>query len=173
MTGRTGHLAAVDLGATSGRVMLATVGAGSLEIRPLARFANEPVYLWNGQRSVMHWDVPGLFHHVCSGLAEATRQHPDLMGIGVDSWAVDYGLLRRGTLAGLPHHYRDTRCDDGVDAVHTRISQRELHARNGLQFLPFNTLYQLAADERDGTLRAAIGRCSFPISSATGSPGLR
>ena len=131
MTGRTGHLAAVDLGATSGRVMLATVGPGSLDIRPLARFANEPVYLWNGKRSAMHWDVPGLFHHVCSGLAEASRQHPDLIGIGVDSWAVDYGLLRHGTLAGLPHHYRDTRCDDGVDIVHEQISQGELHARNG------------------------------------------
>ena len=122
MTGRTGHLAAVDLGATSGRVMLATVGPGSLDIRPLARFANEPVYLWNGKRSAMHWDVPGLFHHVCSGLAEASRQHPDLIGIGVDSWAVDYGLLRHGTLAGLPHHYRDTRCDDGVDIVHPRVN---------------------------------------------------
>ncbi len=155
MTGRTGHLAAVDLGATSGRVMLATVGPSSLDIRPVARFANEPVYLWNGQRSAMHWDVPGLFHHVCSGLAEARRQQPDLIGIGVDSWAVDYGLLRRGTLAGLPHHYRDTRCDDGVDIVHTQVSQQELHARNGLQFLPFNTLYQLAADERDGALGAA------------------
>ena len=135
--------------------MLATVGPGTLEIRPLARFANEPVYLWNGQRSAMHWDVPGLFHHVCSGLAEATATAPDLLGIGVDSWAVDYGLLRDGALLGLPHHYRDTRCDGGVDAVHDRISQRELHARNGLQFLPFNTMYQLAADRRDGALDAA------------------
>ena len=155
MTGRTGHSAAVDLGATSGRVMLATVGPGTLDIRQLARFANEPVYLWSGERSAMHWDVPGLFHQVCSGLAEATRQHPDLMGIGVDSWAVDYGLLHHGTLAGLPYHYRDTRCNDGVEVVHSQISQRELHARNGLQFLPFNTVYQLAADRRDGALDAA------------------
>src|SRR6185369_14286161 len=95
MTGRTGHLAAVDLGATSGRVMLASVGPSSLDIRPLTRFANEPVYLWNGERSAMHWDVPGLFRHACKGLAEALRQAPDLVSIGVDSWAVDYGLLRR------------------------------------------------------------------------------
>jgi rhamnulokinase len=162
MTGRTGHLAAVDLGATSGRVMLARVGPGSLDIRPLIRFANEPVYLWNGKRSAMHWDVPGLFHHLCSGLAEATREHPDLIGIGVDSWAVDYGLLRSGTLAGLPHHYRDARCDDGVGIVHGRISQRELHARNGLQFLPFNTVYQLATDRRDGMLDAADSALLVP-----------
>ena len=151
----SGHLAAVDLGATSGRVMVATVGPNTLEIRPVARFANDPVYLWNGQRSAMHWDVPGLFRYVCDGLAEAARQHPDLMGIGVDSWAVDYGLLRSGTLAGLPHHYRDARGDDGADIVHNRIAPRELHSRNGLQFLPFNTLYQLAVDERDGALAAA------------------
>jgi len=151
----SGHLAAVDLGATSGRVMVATVGPNTLEIRPVARFANDPVYLWNGQRSAMHWDVPGLFRYVCDGLAEAARQHPDLMGIGVDSWAVDYGLLRSGTLAGLPHHYRDARGEDGADIVHNRITPRELHSRNGLQFLPFNTLYQLAVDERDGALAAA------------------
>lgn len=142
----TGHLAAVDLGATSGRVMVATVGPGSIDLRSVARFANDPVYLWNGQRSAMHWDLPGLFRHVCEGLAEATRQHPDLAGIGVDSWAVDYGLLRRGALVGLPHHYRDTRCEDGADAVHERILHQDLYSRNGLQFLPFNTMYQLAAD---------------------------
>ncbi len=155
MTNRTGQIAAVDLGATSGRVMLASVGPSSLDIRPLTRFANEPVYLWNGERSAMHWDVPGLFHQACKGLAEALRQAPNLVSIGVDSWAVDYGLLRHGSLAGLPHHYRDTRCDDGVDIVHKQISQQELHARNGLQFLPFNTVYQLAADKRDGALEVA------------------
>ena len=58
-------------------------------------------------------------------------------------------------MPGLPHHYRDTRCDDGVAVVHNAISQRELHARNGLQFLPFNTVYQLAADKRDGALDVA------------------
>jgi rhamnulokinase len=155
MTGRTGRLAAVDLGATSGRVMLATVGPKTLDIRPVTRFANDPVYLWNGQRAAMHWDLPGLFHHACSGLAEALREDPDVIGIGVDSWAVDYGLLRNGSLAGLPHHYRDTRCDAGVDIVHAKVSQQDLHARNGLQFLPFNTVYQLASDERDGTLEVA------------------
>ncbi|SEH91400.1 rhamnulokinase [Mycolicibacterium rutilum] len=143
----TGHLAAVDLGATSGRVMVATVAPGAIDIRPVARFANEPVYLWNGRRAAMHWDLPGLFRHVCDGLAEATRRHPDLLGVGVDSWAVDYGLLRGGALAGLPHHYRDARCQDGADRVHHRITHRELYARNGLQFLPFNTLYQLTEDD--------------------------
>ena len=152
---RTGKLAAIDLGATSGRVMLADVSAGSFEIRQVTRFANEPVYLWNGKRSVMHWDIARLFLDICNGLAETGRQAPDLVGVGIDSWAVDYGLLRNGALAGLPHHYRDTRCNDGVDAVHATLSRQELHARNGLQFLPFNTVYQLAADRRHGLLTVA------------------
>ena len=137
---------AVDLGATSGRVMLADVGPNSFEMRALHRFSNDPVYLWNGERAAMHWDLPGLFAGVCTGLAEAGREAPDLTSIGVDSWAVDYGLLRGGKLLGLPYNYRDARCARGVDAVHATVSQDRLFARNGLQFLPFNTLYQFAAD---------------------------
>jgi rhamnulokinase len=159
---RAGQLAAVDLGATSGRVMLADVAAGVLDIRQVARFPNDPVYLWNGTRTAMHWDLPGLFTHICAGLAEAGRQAADLVGIGVDSWAVDYGLLRHGALLGQPFHYRDARCDDGADLVHAAVSRAELHARNGLQFLPFNTVYQLAVDGRDGTLDLADAALLIP-----------
>ncbi|MDP9167169.1 MAG: rhamnulokinase, partial [Actinomycetota bacterium] len=110
---KTGRFVAVDLGATSGRVMLAEVGPGSLEMQETDRFANDPVYLWNGQRTAMHWDLPGLFAGICAALAQAIRSTPDLTSIGVDSWAVDYGLLRHGRLLGLPHHYRDARCGRG------------------------------------------------------------
>ncbi|MBJ7340989.1 rhamnulokinase family protein [Mycolicibacterium sp.] len=151
----TGTFVAVDLGATSGRVMLAEVGPGSLEMRQLNRFANEPVYLWNGQRTAMHWDLPGLFAGVCAGLAEAGRVAPDLTSIGVDSWAVDYGLLRDGKLLGLPYHYRDARCAIGADTVHSIMPQEAIFARNGLQFLAFNTMFQLAADRLDGLLDVA------------------
>lgn len=144
---RTGEFVAVDLGATSGRVMLATVGPGALEMRSLHRFANDPVYLWNGRRTAMHWDLPGLFAEICTGLAEAGRAAPDLTSVGVDSWAVDYGLLRDGKLLGLPYNYRDARCALGADAVHAKMTQEEIYARNGLQFLAFNTMFQLAADD--------------------------
>jgi rhamnulokinase len=144
--------AAVDLGATSGRVMLADVGPGAIEMRPLHRFTNDPVYLWDGERTAMHWDLPGLFAQVCTGLAEAGRIAPDLASVGVDSWAVDYGLLRHGRLLGLPYNYRDARCARGVQAVHATLSQDRIFARNGLQFLSFNTMFQLAADRADGLL---------------------
>lgn len=144
----SGYVAAVDLGATSGRVMLAEVGRGRLEMSSVARFSNDPVALWNGRRSALHWDIAGLYAGACTGLAAAGRQAGDLAGIGVDSWAVDYGLLRDGRLLSMPYHYRDERTGAGVDAVHAELGAAELYARNGLQFLPFNTVYQLAA-ERD------------------------
>ena len=153
---------AVDLGATSGRVMLADVGPDSFEMRALHRFSNDPVYLWNGERAAMHWDLPALFAGVCAGLAEAGREAPDLTSVGVDSWAVDYGLLRGGTLLGLPYNYRDARCARGVDAVHATVSQDRLFARNGLQFLPFNTVFQLAADRIDGLLDQADAALLVP-----------
>lgn len=142
------QFAAIDLGATSGRMMLAEIGPQRLQLEQVARFPNDPVHLFDGRRIAMHWDLPGLFHQACLGLAEAARHSERLVAIGVDSWAVDYGLLRDGALLGLPYHYRDERTASGVEAVHARIEPDELYDRNGLQFLPFNTVYQLAAESR-------------------------
>ncbi|MCT1364803.1 rhamnulokinase family protein [Microbacterium sp. p3-SID131] len=136
-------VAAVDLGATSGRVMIGRVGPGVLELEPVSRFPNGPVTRADG----LHWDFDALVAHVLDGLAEAVRREPHIESIGIDSWAVDYGLLRAGELLAEPFHYRDDRTAGGVDEVHALVPFEELHARNGLQFLPFNTLYQLRADE--------------------------
>ncbi|WP_207840227.1 rhamnulokinase [Williamsia soli] len=152
---RMAELAAVDLGATSGRVMLAQVGGGRLDIREVNRFPNGPLPIWDGHRTALHWDVPALYSHIRDGLSSAARQATDLIGIGVDSWAVDYGLLRDGRLLGLPYHYRDDRNRAGVSAVHQGIDPAVLYARNGLQFLPFNTVYQLMAEKQAGTLELA------------------
>lgn len=152
---KSGQVAAIDLGATSGRVMLADIGPGRLELEQVARFANDPVPLWNGHRTALHWDVPGLFREACAGLAEAGRRSDNLVTVGIDSWAVDYGLLRAGALTSLPYHYRDSRSDAGVPAVHRTIEPAELYARNGLQFLPFTTIYQLAAEKTCGQLDLA------------------
>ncbi|MGW8811860.1 rhamnulokinase [Gordonia terrae] len=159
---RSAQVAAIDLGATSGRVMLADVSQGRLELEQVARFANDPVHVWNGRRSALHWDVPGLFRAASAGLAEAARQSDDLVGIGVDSWAVDYALLRDGRMLGLPHHYRDDRTAAGVDAVHAELGPVDLYLRNGLQFLPFTTVYQLAAEKADGLLDQADSALLIP-----------
>lgn len=141
-------VAAVDLGATSGRVMLGYVGPDEVRIAPVSRFPNTPVRTIDG----LHWDILGLYRHVISGLAAATRIEPGVGSIGVDSWAVDYALLRAGQMLGAPFHYRDERTAAGVEATHALVPARELYTANGLQHLPFNTLFQLAADRESGSL---------------------
>jgi rhamnulokinase len=139
----TGRLvAAVDLGASSGRVMVGRVAPNELELTEVHRFSNDPVRLPDG----LHWDILRLYREVLTGLREATRATAGPVSIGLDSWAIDYGLLdESGTLIGDPYHYRDRRTVPVVDAVHQVISPADLYARTGLQFLPFNTIYQLAA----------------------------
>ncbi|MBT2503557.1 rhamnulokinase family protein [Curtobacterium sp. ISL-83] len=142
----TGSVAAVDLGATSGRVIVGHVSPDGVRMEHVARFPNGPVTLHEGDRSALHWDVVELYRQVVAGLRDAFRQGSDIASIGIDSWAVDYGLLRDGRLLGLPYHYRDERHEHGVPIVRDRIDARALYARNGLQHLPFNTLFQFAAD---------------------------
>lgn len=137
-------VAAVDLGATSGRVMIGRIGDGRLDLELVSRFPNGPVEREDG----LHWDFGALYEHVLSGLAEAVRREPGIESIGIDSWAVDYGLLRDGELLAEPFHYRDERTAPGVAEVHAIAPFAELYQRNGLQFLPFNTLYQYRVDAR-------------------------
>ena len=137
-------VAAVDLGATSGRVMIGRIGEGRLELELVARFPNGPVERDDG----LHWDFSALYEHVVAGLTEAVRREPAIESIGIDSWAVDYGLFADGALLAEPFHYRDSRTARGVAEVHDIVPFADLYARDGLQFLPFNTLYQYRVDER-------------------------
>ena len=142
----SGLVAAVDLGATSGRVMLGHVDHDELTLRPVARFPNHPVRTIDG----LHWNVLELYRGALEGLRTAVREEPALASIAVDSWAVDYALLRGQRILGNPVHYRDERTAAGVAATHDLVSPAELYRENGLQFLPFNTLYQFAADRLAG-----------------------
>lgn len=150
MTGRL--VAAVDLGASSGRVMVGRVAPNELELTEVRRFSNDPVWLPDG----LHWDVLRLYREVLAGLREASRAADGIVSIGLDSWAIDYGLLdEAGSLLGDPYHYRDERTAVAVDAVHEIIEPADLYARTGLQFLPFNTIYQLAAARGSTAFKAA------------------
>ncbi|TDC53639.1 rhamnulokinase, partial [Jiangella ureilytica] len=139
-------VAAADLGASSGRVMLARVGPGRLDLTEVHRFANVPVRLPGG----LHWDVLRLYRDVLDGLRRAGRACADgetPASVGIDSWAIDYGLLDAdGALLGNPFHYRDTRTDGVAATVHQRVGERDLYDVNGLQVLPFTTLYQLTTE---------------------------
>ncbi|WP_373463387.1 rhamnulokinase family protein [Streptomyces sp. B4I13] len=130
--------AAVDLGASSGRVMVGRVGPDTLELTEAHRFANRPVRLPEGLR----WDVLSLYAGVLDGLRAAGR----VDSVGIDSWAVDYGLLDAdGALLGNPVHYRDARTEGVAEKVWASMPAAELYAATGLQYAPFNTLYQLTA----------------------------
>ncbi|MGW7661801.1 rhamnulokinase [Streptomyces sp. NPDC054756] len=130
--------AAVDLGASSGRVMVGRVGPGTLELTEAHRFPNRPVRVPEGLR----WDVLALYAGVLDGL----RAAGPVDSVGIDGWAVDYGLLDAdGALLGNPVHYRDTRTDGVARTVWETVPPADLYAGTGLQYAPFNTLYQLAA----------------------------
>lgn len=143
--------AAADLGATSGRVVVGRVTRGSLTYEVVHRFPNTPVRLPDG----LHWDVLGLHREVVAGLGEALRQTP-LASVGIDSWAVDYGLLdAQGALVGAPFHYRDRRTDGVPQRVWKAVDAAELYGLTGLQHLPFNTVFQLAAAQGTDALARA------------------
>lgn len=144
--------AAVDLGASSGRVIVGTVEDGRVALHEVNRFPNGPVAV----AGALHWDVLGLYRGVLDGLRAAGREAGVLSGVGIDSWAVDYGLLDGdGALLGNPFHYRDGRTDGVPETVFATIPAAELYSRTGLQVQPFNTLFQLVAAQGTAALAAA------------------
>jgi rhamnulokinase len=140
--------AAVDLGASSGRVMLGRVGANSLNLVEAHRFRNRPVRVG----STLHWDVLSLYQGALDGL----RAAGNVDSVGIDSWAVDYGLLDAdGALLGNPVHYRDTRTEGIAEKLRVVLGPQQLYASTGIQYVPFNTLYQLMAAARSAQYEAA------------------
>ena len=157
MTGRL--VAAVDLGASSGRVMVGRVAPNELELTEVHRFPNDAVQLPDG----LHWDILRLYREVLIGLRDAARAADGLVSVGVDSWGVDYALLDdAGVLLGDPYHYRDDRTEAAVPLVHDVISPADLYARTGVQFLRFNTIYQLVAARGTGAFGAARRMLMIP-----------
>ncbi len=144
-------VAAVDLGASGCRVMVGQVGGGQLELREVHRFPNTPVRVLG----TLYWDILRLYRGMLDGLGAAARSF-DLASVGIDSWGVDYGLLDSGGgLLGNPVHYRDARTDHVVDEVLAKVPAADLYAVTGVQQMPINTIYQLAAAVGTPQLAAA------------------
>ncbi|MCX3060953.1 rhamnulokinase, partial [Streptomyces beihaiensis] len=140
--------AAIDLGASSGRVITGAFTPDSLTLAESHRFTNAPVRVG----AALHWDILALYDGVLTGLREAGR----VRSVGIDSWAVDYGLLDAdGALLGNPFHYRDARTEDAARRVWDSVPPEELYAATGTQYAPFNTLYQLSAARGTAQLGAA------------------
>jgi rhamnulokinase len=140
--------AAVDIGASGGRVMAGPVREGRVGLRAVHRFANRAA----SRDGHLRWDVSELYDEVLAGLRLVAAEHPEVESIGIDTWGVDYGLLDGdGRLLAEPVAHRDDRTAAVIDEVHAEVPFDELYAVTGIQFLPFNTVYQLAA-ERHGRL---------------------
>ncbi len=148
------RVAAVDLGATSGRVMAGVVetsGAGQLTLTEVHRFANGGIEVDGSVR----WDIRRLYREALEGLRRAAADGP-LDGIGIDSWAIDYGLLdEHGELIADPYSHRDPRVEGVMEKVAASVGEDVLYATTGLQQLKFNTLYQLVASLGTPELEAA------------------
>jgi sugar (pentulose or hexulose) kinase len=140
-------VAAVDLGASGGRVIAARVASSGIELHEVSRFPNEAV----SAGGTLYWDILRLYESVTSGLRSAASSFP-LAGAGIDSWGLDYGLLdATGALVGNPVHYRDSR----TEGVKVRVTHADLYPVTGIQYLPFNTIYQLSAAAGTPALLAA------------------
>lgn len=152
--------AAVDLGASSGRVMVGRTGPGQLVLDEAHRFPNRPIQAGG----TLHWDILALFQGVLDGLRAAGRRTGGALdGVGVDSWGVDYGLLDAdGALLGNPVSYRDGRTENTVQAVFERCPQERLYALTGIQHLPFNTVFQVVAASRTAQWRSAARLLLIP-----------
>lgn len=190
---------AFDLGAGSGRALIgeiaqeeaAPTGSNGANGRPFAklniteihRFSNGPVQIG----SHLHWDTPKLLQEIKNGIRKAflAGYHPE--SCGIDTWGVDFGLLdRNGELLGIPYHYRDRHTEGLVEEVSDRVGPDRLFRESGLQFMPFNTLYQLYAMKKAGSPKLDMAetllltpdllnyfltgkkRCEFSIATTTG-----
>ncbi|MFE4710632.1 rhamnulokinase family protein [Paenibacillus sp. NPDC056722] len=142
----TQKLLAIDLGASSGRVMLGSYDGSTIQIEEIHRFDNIPVQV----QGHLHWDVLRLFHEIKQGVREAARVRGKLLSLSVDTWGVDYGFIdHRGQLLYAPHHYRDQRTEPHRSGLEERIPPREQFALTGNQPALINTVYQLYADLQD------------------------
>ena len=154
---------AIDIGASSGRHILAHLQDGKMVTEEIYRFSNGPQILpgtpgalgSQGNKRLM-WDTERLFKEILNGLKKAKELNKIPVSVGVDTWGVDYVLLDESDtpLEGV-YCYRDGRTKSAVPSAHRRIPFAELYAKTGIQYQSFNTVYQLYDDKRDGRLQKA------------------
>lgn len=135
------RLLAIDLGAESGRAVVGSLDDAHLHMEEMHRFPNRPVRIFDH----LHWNHLELHHQIVEGISRAAADGP-LHSIGIDTWGVDFGLLGPGdTFLGAPFHYRDHLTEGVMEWVLADVGPDVVFGETGIQFLPFNTLYQLIA----------------------------
>ncbi len=146
------YFLAIDIGASSGRHILGRIEDGILKTEEIYRFKNGATE----KNGYLVWDTENLFREIIKGLKCAQRRGKVPSFVGIDTWAVDYTLLdEEDRLIGPVYCYRDDRTESVISAVHRIVPFERLYTRTGIQFQPFNTIYQLAADFKKGRLQGA------------------
>ena len=139
----TTHYLACDLGAESGRLMLGSLANGRLALEEIHRFPNTPIKV-DGS---LCWDIPRLFEELKTGLKKAAARRLPIASISTDSWGVDYLLLdAQGKIMSPTFHYRDARTARGVSKVKAAVDWPAIFDETGIQFMPLNTIYQIASE---------------------------
>ncbi len=142
------YFLAIDIGASSGRHIVGWREAGEIKTKEVYRFPNG-VQEQNGH---LIWDVDAMLSHVKAGIAAAKAEFPGIASLSIDTWGVDYVLLRGNEEVRPVYAYRDSRTETVIPKVHEILPFSELYAKTGCQFQPFNSIYQLYADKLTGRL---------------------
>ncbi len=149
---------AIDIGASSGRHIAGWTENGELRTKEVYRFPNGVTE----QDGHLTWNTDALLSHVKAGIDEALKEFPQIESLSVDTWAVDYVLMHGDREAAPCYAYRDSRTEAAIPQVHEKISFSDLYRRTGIQFQPFNTIYQLYADKLAGRLEDATDFLMIP-----------
>ena len=152
------HYLAIDIGASSGRHIVGWKENGEIQTREVYRFPNGVTE----QDGHLTWDIEALEQHVLAGIDEAQRLYPQITSLSVDTWGVDYVLMNKNQPILPCYAYRDGRTEAVIPQVHEKMPFSELYRRTGIQFQPFNTIYQLYADKLAGRLEQACGFLMIP-----------
>lgn len=152
------YVLAIDIGASSGRHIIGWMENSEIRTEEIYRFPNGITEL----DGCLTWDIQTLLFHVKAGIDAALGKYPSLKSLSIDTWAVDY-VLMNGEAPVLPcHAYRDSRTAPVIEKVHEKIPFPELYRRTGIQFQPFNTIYQLYADKLTGRLEGTTDFLMIP-----------
>lgn len=149
------HYLAVDLGATSGRTILATFDGSKVDMREMTRFKH-PMVPMGGH---LYWDLPHLYNEILEGLRKVAAEGIEIQSVGIDTWGVDFAFFGKdGQPIGLPHCYRDEYTSGEMDRYFAeRMPSKQVYEKTGIQFMEFNSLFQLSAQRREDSdvLKAA------------------
>ena len=149
---------AIDIGASSGRHIVGWREDGELKTEEVCRFPNGATEL-DGH---LTWDVDALLNHVKAGIDLARERFGKIESLSIDTWGVDYVLLRGNDEVRPCYAYRDSRTETVIPRVHEAMPFSELYRRTGIQFQPFNTVYQLCADKAAGRLEGVTDFLLLP-----------